>query len=92
MDEGLDHGDLKRLLHPKIHIDEFKSKMGDDADIIVLSFKITDKAPAEDLMSFIERGYDWVLDADVSSGELEDSEYLVFVEIERKPTAANHIL
>jgi len=43
------------------------------------------------LMNFIERGYDWILDADVSSGELEDGQYLVFAEIEREPAAANHI-
>lgn len=89
--EGLEQGDLKRLLHPKIHIDEFTSKMGDDADILVVSFKLSDKNPAKDLMSFIERGYDWVLDADISTGELDDGEYLVFVEMERSPVAAQQI-
>ena len=89
--EGLEKGDLARLVHPKVHIDEFKSKMGEDADVMVVSFKITDKKPANDLMNFIERGYDWVLDADVSTGELEDGEYLVFVELERKPAAAGQI-
>jgi hypothetical protein len=89
--EGLEEGDLARVVHPKLHIDEFKSKMGDDADILVLSFKISEKDPATDLMSFIERGYDWVLDADVSTGELEDGSYLVFVECERTPQAAKQI-
>lgn len=90
--EGLEEGDLARLVHPKLHIDEFKSKMGEDADILVLSFKVTEKNPANDLMNFIERGYDWVLDADVSTGELEDGEYLVFVECERQPQVAEHIV
>jgi hypothetical protein len=89
--EGLEEGDLARVVHPKLHIDEFKSKMGDDADILVLSFKLTEKDPATDLMSFIERGYEWVLDADISTGELEDSSYLVFVEAERNPQAAKQI-
>lgn len=75
-----------------MHIDEFKSKMGDDADILVLSFKVSEKNPANDLMNFIERGYDWVLDADVSTGELDDGEYLVFVETERNPVAAKNIV
>jgi hypothetical protein len=66
--------------------------MGDDSDIIVLSFKVDGKEPALDLMNFIERGYEWVLDADVSSGELDDGEYLVFAEIERNPAAAEHIV
>ena len=90
--EGLEFGDLARLIHPKLHIDEFKSKMGEDADIMVLSFKITEKQPANDLMNFIERGYDWVLDADVSTGELDDGDYLVFVEIERNPRATENII
>jgi hypothetical protein len=89
--EGLEHGDLKRLVHTKMHIDEFKSKMGDDADVIVLSFVVDGKEPAVNLMSFIEKGYDWVLDADVSSGELEDGEYLVFAELERSIDAPDNI-
>ena len=89
--EGLEQGDLKRLVHPKLHIDEFKSKMGDDADLVVLSFKVDGKEPAKDLMSFIERGYEWVLDSDISSGELDDGQYLVFVEFARTPEAAKHI-
>jgi len=90
--EGLEFGDLARLIHPELHIDEFKSKMGDDSDIIVLSFLVGGKEPAVDLMNFIERGYDWVLDADVSSGELDNGEYLVFVELARDPTAVENII
>lgn len=90
--EGLEQGDLARLVHPKVHVDEFESKMGDDADIVVLSFKVNGKEPALDLMNYIERGYEWVLDADVSSGELDDGEYLVFVELERNPAAAQHVV
>ena len=89
--EGLEQDDLIRLVHPKCHIDEFRSKMGEDADIMVLSFKVKDKNPASDLMNFIERGYEWVLDADVSTGELDDGDYLVFVELERTPAAAKYI-
>ena len=89
--EGLEKNDLARLVYPELHIDEFKSKMGEDADIIVLSFAVDGKEPATDLMNFIERGYDWALDADISSGELDSGEYLVFVELERSPKAAKEI-
>lgn len=91
LNEGLEYGDLKRLVHPKLHIDQFKSKMGEDADIMLLSFKIGGKEPATDLMNFVERGYDWVLDADISSGELDDGEYLVFVEMDRTPETVEQI-
>jgi hypothetical protein len=81
--ENLEMGDLTRLVHNELHIDEYKSKMGTDADVCVVSFKVAGKEPSADLVSFIEKGYDFVLDADVSSGEKEGGDYLVFVELER---------
>ena len=90
--EGLEAGDLKRLIHPELHVDEFRSKLGDDEDVIVLSFKVDTKEPANDLVSFVEKGYDWVLDADVSSGEMDDGSYIVFVELDRNEKAADNIL
>jgi len=90
--EGLEQNDLARLLTPELHIDEYKSKMGKDEDIVVLSFKITGREPAEDLVSFIEKGYEWVLDADVSAGEVNDGDFLVFVECDREPTVAENIV
>jgi hypothetical protein len=81
--ENLEQGDLKRLIHDELHIDEYKSKMGDDADVCVISFKVSGKEPSADLVSFIEKGFDYVLDADVSSGEKEGGDYLVFVELDR---------
>jgi hypothetical protein len=80
---GLEAGNLRKLIHPELHIDEFKSKLGDDAEICVISFKVNGKEPAQDLVNFIEKGYDWVVDADVSSGEMDDGDYIVFLEIER---------
>lgn len=86
--EGLEQNDLARLIHPHMHIDEYRSKMGKDEDVVVLSFKISGKYPAVDLVDFIEKGYEWVIDADISAGELVDGDYLVFVEVERKPAVA----
>lgn len=82
--EGLEQGDLKRLVHDELHIDEFKSKLGKDEDVVVISFKVKGKEPAQDLVNFIEKGYEWVIDADVSSGEMEDGDYIVFVEGKRE--------
>jgi len=90
--EGLGQGDLARLIHTELHVDEFKSKLGDDADVIVLSFKVNSKEPAGDLVDFIEKGYEWVLDSDVSSGEMDDGSYIVFVELDRNADAADNIM
>jgi len=92
LNENLEHNDLKRLVHPELHIDEYKSKMGDDCDVCVVSFKVSGKEPSADLVSFIEKGYDFVLDADVSSGEKEGGDYLVFVELERAPELPEQII
>lgn len=92
LNEGLEQGDLKRLVHPELHIDEFKSKLGKDEDVAVVSFKVTSKEPAEDLVSFCEKGYSFVIDADVSSGEMSDGSYIVFVEIERSPELPAQIM
>jgi hypothetical protein len=83
LNEGLEQGDLARLVHPELHIDEFKSKLGRDEDVCVLSFKVTGKEAATDVVNFIEKGYMWVIDADVSSGEMDDGDYIVFVECDR---------
>ena len=90
--EGLEAGDLARLIHPELHVDEFKSKLGDDQDVIVLSFKVDSKEPANDLVAFIEKGYSWVIDADVSSGEMDDGSYIVFVEMDRDNKAPDSIM
>jgi hypothetical protein len=89
--EGLRHADLKSMINNLFTIDQYSSKMGNDKDIIVLRFRAADKEPAIDLMEFIERGYPFVLDADISSGEEKDGNYSIFVEIERSKKAPEQI-
>lgn len=90
--EGLEKNDLKRLVDTTITIDKFVSKLGDDKDVMTVGMTVKYKEPAVDLMVFLERGYDWILDADVSSGELDDGQYMVFVELERGKDAAKNIV
>jgi len=90
--EGLEAGDLSRLVHDELHIDEYKSKLGEDKDVAVISFKVRGKNPANDVVNFLEKGYDWVIDADVSSGEMADGDYIVFIEIERTPELGSRIM
>ena len=81
VNEGLLAGDLRMLVDNIIEIDSYSSKMGDDKDIVVLAFTVKSQDPATDLVTFVENGYDFVLDADASPGELSDGKYKVFVEI-----------
>lgn len=81
--EGLRAKDLSGLVDKTFTIDQYKSKMGEDKDVVVIGFRVNDKYPATDLMEFIEKGYSYILDADMSTGEERDGKYQVFVELER---------
>ena len=89
---GLRIGDLKDCVDHIFEIDSFKSKMGADKDIVTLSFSVNEKHAADDLMNFIEKGYEFVLDADSTAGEQSDGTYKVFVELERNRHISDHIL
>ena len=91
LSESLGFKDLDGLLKPTIHVDEFSSKMGDDDDIIVISFFVRNQQAAKDLMMWFEKGYDFVLDADCSPGEIRPGRYLVYVEIRRRSTAGGNV-
>lgn len=91
LNEGLRPMDLAEMVHDTFDVDTFRSKMGEDRDVCVMSFKIKDRNPAKDLMEFIEKTYGFVLDADVSSGEDNKGEYSVFVELPRTPQLSEHI-
>lgn len=82
--EGLDYHDMKGQIDPKVSVDEYAAKMGKDSDIVTVTFTIASKLAAEDLVSWLEYGYDFILDASVSDGEIEPGKWLVFVEMKRK--------
>ena len=83
----LEYKDLEGMMKPTVHVDEFSSKMGEDDDVIVLSFFVRDENAAKDLMNWFEKGYDFVLDADKSPGEIKPNRFLVYVELRRRSTA-----
>lgn len=90
--EGLEMHDLKNLVSNVISIDSFTSKMGNEEDVCVLCFVIKDKDPALDLVNFIEKGYNFVLDADCTPGENSNGEYYVFVELERSVSIPEQVI
>ena len=89
--ESLEFKDLEGMMKPTIHVDEFSSKMGDDDDIIVVSFFVRNEQAAKDLMNWFEKGYDFVLDADRSPGEIKPNRYLVYVELRRRSNAGANV-
>ena len=91
VNEGLKAGDLEGVISNRFSVDQFKSKMGDDKNIMVLSFSVDGQAPAKDLERFAETGYKEVLDADATPGTLEDGKHRVFVEFARVENVDQHI-
>jgi hypothetical protein len=91
VNEGLKAGDLDGVVSKRFSVDQFKSKMGEDRNIMVLAFTVDGMAPAKDLERFAETGYKEVLDADATPGTLEDGKHRVFVEFARVEQVDQHI-
>ena len=91
VNEGLKAGDLEGVVSKRFSVDQFKSKMGDDRNIMVLTFSVDGQAPAKDLERFAETGYKEVLDADATPGSMEDGKHRVFIEFARVESVDQHI-
>jgi len=89
--EGLKAGDLDGVVSKRFSVDQFKSKMGEDMNIMVLAFTVDGMAPAKDLERFAETGYKEVLDADATPGTLADGKHRVFIEFARTEKVDQHI-
>ena len=79
---SIQNNDLIDLIKSTFSVDQYKSKIGDDKNVVVLAFEVKDADPAKDLSQFIETGHDCI-DVDVSPGPDKDGNYKVFVELER---------
>ena len=92
VNEGLKAGDLDGVVSKRFSVDQFKSKMGEDRNIMVLAFTVDGMAPAKDLERFAETGYKEVLDADATPGTLEDGKHKVFIEFARDSSVVKSIM
>jgi len=86
LNEGLDYLDMVGQIDPKISVDEYEAKNGKDSDIVTIAFTVNSEAAGNDLVDWFERGYDWIVDASLSEGEVSPGKSLVFVELNRRST------
>ena len=91
VNEGLKAGDLEGVVSKTFSVDRYKSKMGDDRNIMVLAFTVDGLEPAKDLERFAETGYKEVLDADATPGTVSGGKHRVFIEFARVETVDQHI-
>lgn len=79
--EGLKAGDLADLVIPVVTIDEYESKIDDNA--IVVGFYVSYKDPANDLNNFLQKCPEEIYDTDISLAPDTEGNYLVFIELPR---------
>ena len=91
LNESIQHNDLRDLINPVISIDQYKSKVVADTNIIVVAVKIKGDEPSQDLSQFLETGNADALDVDIGPGPDDDGFYTVFVEFNRNSKAFNNI-
>lgn len=92
INEGLDYHDLEGQIEPLVSVDEYAAKMGKDSEIVTLAFIVNSHDAGEDLVEWFERGYSWILDAQVSDGELKPGKYVVFVEMNRRSKVPERVI
>jgi hypothetical protein len=91
LNESLQHLDFENQLLTTMGVDKYASSIGNDEDFITLNFTVRSKPGADDLVNWLERGYDWIVDAETSPGEVTDGKFLVFAELNRRSTAPKRI-
>ena len=90
--EGVDYKDFVGQIIPTLSVDEYQAKTGSDDEIVTLAFIVKGKQASQDLANWFEKGYDFVLDAQVSKGEIRRGRHVVFVEMERRSKVPERII
>lgn len=86
------YNEMKDFVLPIIKIDSHQAKLGNDQDVCVLKFETTDKAVAKDMVSFIESGYKFILDADYTPSKNKNGNFDIFVEVQRDEKLPQNII
>lgn len=77
------YGEMTNLVSPTISIDQYKPKIGEPNETVVVAFEVAFEQPAKDLSNLIETDVTESLDVDISEGPNNDGKYMVFVEFVR---------
>ncbi len=77
------YGEMENLVTPTISIDQFKPKIGEANETVVVAFEVAFEQPARDLSNLIETDITEHLDVDISEGPNGAGKTMVFVEFNR---------
>lgn len=92
INEALDYHDFVGEVQPEVTVDEYAAKMGKDKDIVTLTFVVKSKLCGKDLVKWLEGGYDFILDASLSTGQIDTGKWLVFAEMHRRTATPERIV
>lgn len=83
---------MVNLVNPNISIDQYKPKIGEASETVVIAFEVAQEGAADDLSNLIETDVVDSLDCDVSQGPNNNGKYLVFVEFKRDNNLHTNIM
>ena len=86
------YGEMENLVTPVVSIDQYKPKIGEANETVVVAFEVAHEQPAKDLSNLIETDVIESLDVDISQGPNNNGKYFVFVEFERNDKLHENIL
>ena len=81
--ERISKGQLRNMINDVVSIDQYKSKIDEDRNIVVLAFEVMNENAADDLSNFIETGAYDVEDTEVSASTNVEGNYMVYSELRR---------
>ena len=86
------YGEMTNLVNSTISIDQYKPKIGEANETVVVAFEVQQELAAKDLSNLIETDIVESLDVDISQGPNNNGNYLVFVEFARDSKLHNRIM
>ena len=86
------YGEMINLVNSTISIDQYKPKIGEANETVVVAFEVQQELAAKDLSNLIETDIVESLDVDISQGPNNNGNYLVFVEFARDNKLHNRIM
>ena len=86
------YGEMVNLVNSTISIDQYKPKIGEANETVVVAFEVQQELAAKDLSNLIETDIVESLDVDISQGPNNNGNYLVFVEFARDNKLHNRIM
>ena len=86
------YSEMVNLVNSTISIDQYKPKIGEASETVVVAFEVNQEGAANDLSNLIETDITDSLDVDVSQGPNNNGNYLVFVEFTRDNKLHSNIM